>query len=84
MASGGVADETTPTTQAMYSHVIDAATGRVLYRQSLTDNDSGKAWDYYPGAAKGSTQKTRNFTAPGGCRRIRPTSVATSPTCTAT
>ncbi|HEY1487150.1 MAG TPA: M36 family metallopeptidase [Micromonosporaceae bacterium] len=57
--------ETTPTTQAMYSHVIDAATGRVLYRQSLTDNDSGKAWDYYPGAAKGSTQKTRNFTAPG-------------------
>ena len=56
---------TSPTPQLLYTHIIDAATGRVLYRQSLTDNDSGTAWDNYPGAAKGSAQKTRNFTAPG-------------------
>ena len=44
---------TAPTTQQLYTHIIDAATGRVLYRQSLVDYDSGKAWDYYPGAAQG-------------------------------
>ena len=56
---------TSPTSQLLYTHIVDASTGRVLYRQSLTDNDSGKAWDYYPGAPKGGTQVSRNLTAPG-------------------
>jgi len=56
---------TAPTSQELYTHIIDAATGRVLYRQSLVDYDNGKAWDYYPGAANGGTQQTRNLTAPG-------------------
>jgi hypothetical protein len=38
-----------------YQHVIDAATGRALYRHSTVDKASGDAWvyDYYPGAASG-------------------------------
>jgi hypothetical protein len=56
---------TAPTTQELYTHIVDAATGRVLYRQSLVNYDNGKAWDYYPGAAKGGTAQTRNLTSPG-------------------
>ncbi|GAA5185367.1 hypothetical protein GCM10023322_29170 [Rugosimonospora acidiphila] len=56
---------TAPTTQQLYTHLIDAATGRVLYRQSLVDYDNGQAWDNYPGAAKGGTQQNRNLTSPG-------------------
>lgn len=46
-----------------YSHVIDAASGAVLYRRDLVDNDRGdaKVYDYYPGAAKGGDPKVVNF-----------------------
>jgi extracellular elastinolytic metalloproteinase len=56
---------TSPTSREMYTSVVDAASGRVLYRQSLTSADNGLAWDYYPGAPKGGVQKVRNFTTPG-------------------
>jgi len=44
-----------------YIHVIDAATGRVLFRQSIVAEDNGTAWPNYPGAANGGTQKTVSF-----------------------
>jgi extracellular elastinolytic metalloproteinase len=56
---------TSPTSRQMYTSVVDAGSGKVLYRQSLVDNDNGLAWDYYPGAPKGGVQKVRNLTTPG-------------------
>jgi len=56
---------TTPSSKEMYTHIVDAASGKVLYRQSLVASDSGLAWDNYPGAAKGGVQVLRNLTAPG-------------------
>ncbi len=56
---------TSPTSRDMYTSIVDAASGKVLYRRSLVQSDSGLAWDYYPGAAKGGTQLSRNLTAPG-------------------
>jgi hypothetical protein len=50
----------TLTMQTGYLHVIDAGTGRVLYRQSLTDHDAGPdalVWDNYPGAPAGGKQR---------------------------
>ncbi len=48
-----------------YLHVIDAKTGAVLYRKSLTDSGSGKVVDYWPGAPRGGTQHSVDFTANG-------------------
>ncbi|GAA3559869.1 M36 family metallopeptidase [Kribbella ginsengisoli] len=47
----------------IYSHVIDASTGSVLYRRPLVDhaNGDGLVTDYYPGATKGGTQRKVNF-----------------------
>jgi Zn-dependent metalloprotease len=45
-----------------YLHVIDAATGQVLFRQSTVAADTGQAWANYPGAPKGGTQQTVNLT----------------------
>jgi hypothetical protein len=56
---------TSPSSKEMYSSIVDAASGKVLYRQSLVAKDSGLAWDYYPGAAQGGVQQSRNLTAPG-------------------
>jgi extracellular elastinolytic metalloproteinase len=56
---------TSPSSKEMYSSIVDAASGKVLYRQSLVANDSGLAWDNYPGAANGGVQQSRNLTAPG-------------------
>jgi hypothetical protein len=56
---------TSPASNEMYTHIVDAATGRVLYRQSLTNSDKGYAWDYFPGAPKGGVQKVRDLTGPG-------------------
>ena len=50
----------TLTMQAGYLHVVDARTGRVLYRQNLTNNDAGPdalVWDNYPGAPAGGKQR---------------------------
>lgn len=37
----------------MYQHIIDAATGKVLYRSGLSANDSALVYDNYPGAPYG-------------------------------
>ncbi|GAA2631572.1 M36 family metallopeptidase [Paractinoplanes durhamensis] len=50
----------TLTMQSGYLHVVDAASGRILYRQSLTDHDTGPdalVWDNYPGAPAGGKQR---------------------------
>lgn len=54
-----------------YSHVVDAATGSVLYRRSTTQNDRGdaKVYDYYPGAAHGGKQRVVNVYDKGWLRR---------------
>jgi extracellular elastinolytic metalloproteinase len=54
-----------------YTHVIDAETGDVLYRNDLVDHDRGDAsvYDYYPGANKGGTAKTVNFFKRGYLKR---------------
>jgi extracellular elastinolytic metalloproteinase len=46
-----------------YQHVLDAATGRVLYRHDAVANDRGDAlvYDNYPGAPRGGRQKTYNL-----------------------
>ena len=41
-----------------YQHVIDAATGEVLYRHSTVAADTGDAFINYPGAPRGGTQRT--------------------------
>ncbi|HZM83493.1 MAG TPA: M36 family metallopeptidase [Candidatus Limnocylindrales bacterium] len=56
---------TSPTTRDLFTHVIDAESGRVLYRQSLVSSDNGLAWDNYPGALAGGVQQPRNLTRPG-------------------
>ena len=47
-----------------YLHVVDAATGRVLYRQDLRFEDNGpsaQVWTNYPGAEKGGQQRVRSL-----------------------
>ncbi|GLY99513.1 M36 family metallopeptidase [Actinoplanes sp. NBRC 103695] len=47
-----------------YLHVIDAATGRVLFRQDLLLNDnapSALVWQNYPGAPLGGKQQQRSL-----------------------
>ena len=41
---------TWPNTQQLFMSVVDARTGSVLYRQSLTSDDTGTAtaWEFYP------------------------------------
>ena len=51
-------------TKAGYLHVVDAATGRVLYRQDLLLNDNAPAasvWQNYPGAPLGGVQQQRSL-----------------------
>ncbi|WP_328330805.1 M36 family metallopeptidase [Kribbella sp. NBC_00382] len=47
----------------IYSHVIDAQTGGLLYRKDLVSEGNGDALvqDNYPGAAKGGVQRTENL-----------------------
>jgi extracellular elastinolytic metalloproteinase len=45
-----------------YLHVIDAATGKVLLRQSTVAADTGEAWANYPGAPTGGTQQQVGLT----------------------
>jgi extracellular elastinolytic metalloproteinase len=47
----------------IYSHVIDARSGAVLYRRPLVDNANGDGLvtDYYPGAPRGGQQRKVNF-----------------------
>jgi len=48
-----------------YLHLIDAQTGKTLYRSSLVANDNASTWDNYPGAPVGGVQESRNLTRPG-------------------
>jgi hypothetical protein len=47
----------------IYTHVIDAQTGALLYRRDLSSNGVGDALvqDNYPGAPKGGVQRTENL-----------------------
>jgi extracellular elastinolytic metalloproteinase len=45
--------------------VIDAESGRTLFRQNMVANDSGLAWPNYPGAPAGGSQVSVNFTNKG-------------------
>jgi extracellular elastinolytic metalloproteinase len=56
-AAGPVLAWQTVTMDEGYVHVIDAAGGKVLFRQSTVDSDSAETWANYPGAPKGGTQR---------------------------
>ena len=49
----------------VYASLVDAGSGEVLRSDNKVEQVSGLAWDYYPGAASGGTQVSRNFTALG-------------------
>jgi extracellular elastinolytic metalloproteinase len=54
---------TAPSTAELYQHVVDATTGRTLYRRSLVNDDgSGLVWDNYPGSPRGGNQIRRTIT----------------------
>jgi extracellular elastinolytic metalloproteinase len=38
--------------------VVDAATGKLLYRQTISSDANGSVWTNYPGASVGGTQQT--------------------------
>jgi extracellular elastinolytic metalloproteinase len=46
-----------PASGQLYTSVVDAGTGRVLYRDSLVDSDTALVWENYPGAPRGGTQR---------------------------
>ncbi len=48
--------------QGMYLTVVDATSGKTLYRHSLTDQASASVFENYPGASVGGTQHTVNLT----------------------
>lgn len=72
-----------------YQHVIDAASGTVLFRRSTVNQADGDAYvyDYYPGAARGGDARTVNLIKRGwaGQEGLRPQRVpASSPGPTST
>jgi extracellular elastinolytic metalloproteinase len=48
-----------------FIHVIDAKSGRTLFRQSIVDNDNADTWTNYPDAPKGGQAKTINLASQG-------------------
>jgi extracellular elastinolytic metalloproteinase len=54
-----------PTDQEMYRQVIDAQTGDVLYRLSLVNYASGRAYRNYPAAPAGGTPETFDLSGNG-------------------
>jgi hypothetical protein len=50
-----------PASGQLYTSVVDAASGRVLYRNSLVDNDTALIWETWPGAARGGVQQRRTL-----------------------
>ena len=42
----------------VYTHVVDADSGAVLYRRDLVDNERGdaKVYDYYPGPPRAASR----------------------------
>ncbi|MFZ5850850.1 MAG: M36 family metallopeptidase [Actinomycetota bacterium] len=67
---------------AAYESVVDAATGRQLYRRSLVDQEAeGTVYDNFPGAPRGGTPVIRSFgpTAESPSGYVDPTGVAGLP-----
>ena len=62
----------TPPGEGMFLHVIDAASGRVLYRQDLTASDTGRVWEYWPGKPVGGQRNVVDLTRPGWLPRSSP------------
>jgi extracellular elastinolytic metalloproteinase len=54
--------ETYGTDASAYQTVVDASTGKILYRHSLVNYGNGLAWDNYPGAPVGGTQRSVSLT----------------------
>jgi len=50
-----------PSTKELYTSVVDATSGRVLYRSSLVDNDTAVVWENFPGAAVGGKARRVNL-----------------------
>jgi hypothetical protein len=59
------------TTNGSYQHVIDASSGRILYRHSTTNDANGDAlvYDNFPGAARGGKAKVVNFVERGWLKK---------------
>ena len=57
-----------------YQHVVDAVTGRVLYRHSNSENATGDAfvYDNYPGAPKGGKPRVVNLVKKGWIKKNAP------------
>jgi extracellular elastinolytic metalloproteinase len=62
------------TGRGAYQHVVDAVTGKVLFRHSNSDFATGDAlvYDNYPGAAKGGKAKVVNLVKRGWIRKKAP------------
>jgi hypothetical protein len=58
---------TSPGRGKLFLHVLDATTGRVLYRRDLVQSDgpSGLVHENYPGAARGGSQKVVDLSQNG-------------------
>ncbi|GAA5024477.1 M36 family metallopeptidase [Actinopolymorpha pittospori] len=54
---------TSPGRTQMYLHVVDAASGRVMYRRDLVQHDRAQVVDNYPGAPRGGTFRTVDLPA---------------------
>ena len=52
-----------------YQSVVDAQSGKILYRRSLVNYANGLAWDNYPGAPVGGTQHSVTPDAVAHARR---------------
>jgi extracellular elastinolytic metalloproteinase len=57
----------------MYSSVVDATSGTLLFRRNLGNTANGFVWENYPGAPQGGRQQNVNFTTPGWLANNAPT-----------
>ncbi len=62
-------ETTTGSGAQMYQSVVDAQTGKVMYRRSLVNNANGNVLDYYPNAAHGGTFHTVNLNQHGWLKK---------------
>jgi extracellular elastinolytic metalloproteinase len=46
----------------IYTAVIDASSGRLLFRANKVEPVNARIWDYYPGAASGGAQRDQDIT----------------------
>jgi len=62
------------TSKGAFQHVVDAVTGKVLFRHSNSDFATGDAfvYDNYPGAARGGKAKVVNLVQKGWIRKNAP------------